>query len=716
MTPGSNPRGTECFATKDPYSAEIDLRTDFVIVEVADKTAAERCRTWKEKGYRVLLAVSLSRCIYPEYLNGSYDDIVHTNEVQTDRQGNPILYGPNLPYIIPTVGYLTFLYRRILPCIDEGIDGVVLTEPEFTQRGGYSEAFRDEWEMFYRKPWQRADESIPLLFKVARLKADIFRKAVYILSSLLKGYASARYAAAKRQGSLSIFVEFRGLSSSLKAGVVSVEGQLISCPYLDGYIIKPSGRFHRSKIIREGKKADRSFAAAYLEYGYLGEFLDSSDRQVWLPQIPREENMSLSQEEYRHYFQQNLVATLLGGKTDNFYFCSNPAAIFNRPVNPISAEYFSELEVCLDALKHIGPSRTTHKGEEDTNSIGLLVGDSAMYQRTYPGKDSYSTAYTEDIELLSSYYGLAMPFLDRGISVRPIPVEQISRTYDYLNDYNVLLLSYEYFKPTDPSLHYTLGEWVRSGGILLYMGTEPNPFDGADEWWKEGRHSYPSPLPHLLETLGISLHKAPSRRRSTEFLTQRPATDFIWEVGDGIVGYIPATPILAAREKDYEDLLVQVLFEAAERKGISFRQKGFFTALRGEYRVVKVLENAEPFTVSGYLVDLFDPTLPVSSEVTLGGGECGFYYDIDAKRDDDIGIIAVGAGVEDYEIHQRGLSFVAKAPPQAVCPCRLFFPHTCEVRINGESIPFTRDKEGKTVYFSFQGATEGVRISAVRKK
>ena len=82
----------------------------------------------------------------------------------------------------------------------------------------------------------------------------------------------------------------------------------------------------------------------------------------------------------------------------------------------------------------------------------------------------------------------------------------------------------------------------------------------------------------------------------------------------------------------------------------------------------------------------------------------------------DVGIIAVGAVVEDYFGDSYGLSFTARLPENLSSVCRLYMPYSCEVKVNGTAVKYTRDSSGQTIFFRFEGAPKGVRITARRSK
>ena len=694
------------------HQTEYSLK-DVTLVSISDKNLRSVIDEHKKKGYQVFVSVSLSRCTYPEYLDGRYDDVSHMDEMQTDENGNTVFYGPNIPYVVPTVSYVHFLFSKLEPLLDKA-DGVVLTEPYFSADAGYSKAFKREWKLEYKTDKDLCDDTVTTRYHTAKLQKIILERAIYILSTLIKTHPSSL----KKNVPTKIYLETGGIISDYRASLIAPIGSITKFTFIDGFITDPTTKLHRKKVIIDGLKTDRSFETALLEYGYFGELTASTDKTLWLPQAQSFSAFRYNADD-KTDFKQDLIAALMSPKIDKTTMTLSPAEDIDGSAGKALLDNDPLYAVCANALEKIRKNRFKWEGSDD-NAIGIVVSDSYLFRKKYPKDENYAVFYGDDIEHSSSFYGLAMPFIDLGINVRPLPAEQICRVYDYLNDYNVLILSYEYFKPENHELHYVLNAWVRSGGVLIFVGNGNDPFNNAEEWWNTGHGSHNSPLSHLLDTLGINkVRSHPARRKNVtgEFMTQRPVTELMYDVGDGIFAYVPTNPIIVARERDYRELLTKTLLTATAKKGIKFKKKDYFSILRGEYRAVKVRADGKPYTVKGTLVDLFDGELDVDTKKVIEPGKCGFFYDIEEKKDDDMSIIAIGAKTSDVDLQLRSISFKAYAQKDAVCPCRLFFPNSCEILVNGERIKNAqRDKSGKTVFFTFQGDPDGVEIIANRIK
>ena len=133
------------FQEIEPWSSEIDLQTDFVMVYGLNESLESRMQQYRERGYKVHLMLGCAWGNYKEYLCGRWDGKEHWDECQTDRNGNPILHGVDTPYMVPTRSFIQYLTEHLCALIDKGITEIYMEEPEFWEAGGYSEAFKKEY-------------------------------------------------------------------------------------------------------------------------------------------------------------------------------------------------------------------------------------------------------------------------------------------------------------------------------------------------------------------------------------------------------------------------------------------------------------------------------------------------------------------------------------------------------------------------------------------
>ena len=130
-----------------------------------------------------------------------------------------------------------------------------------------------------------------------------------------------------------------------------------------------------------------------------------------------------------------------------------------------------------------------------SHGIAVAMSNSLMFQR-FPRHDGY------DDPQLANFYGLALPFVKRGVPVATVHLENLAYP-EALADTKVLLMTYSNMKPQEEASHEALARWVRRGGTLVYCGRDDDPFQGVAEWWNSGDKAFAAPADHLFGLLGI---------------------------------------------------------------------------------------------------------------------------------------------------------------------------------------------------------------------
>ena len=698
------------FSTINPYHEDIDFNTDFVIVDGLDDTTIERIKSWKAQGKKVCLGVGISWGNYSDYLNGKIDDIEHWDEVQTDKDGNYILHGPNVPYIVPTINFIKYIGNKLYTIIDLGIEAIYFQDPVFWAKGGYSEAFKKEWFTHYKEQWIPPHESVEASYKASKLKLAMVKRSIYILGMVVKEYANYT-----KKCNLQIYVKHSGFLNCTQSGEISPLALLSDIHVIDGYMANIDINTIFTKNSDSEADSDFIFGSAFLEYNIMLENVRFDNKDVRFSITPSEEQPFFNGEQKKN-FERSFVAALLN---PNKYFniCSQPISQISKQANKKTTEFMTTLLNCANAVQRM----QTFKADDDIyseNSVGVFISDTAMLQRNYSKNDAYKIAYDNEIENLSALFGITIPLITKGINVNTLLVEHVMSNYEILNDYNVLVLSYEFMKTTSQSFHYALNAWIKSGGVLLYVGNDDDSYKNVNEWWKNSRNPYSSPSEHLFEILSLTNKvKNLQKKNKKSSILQRPVLDSIFDVGKGVVAVYLDTPINIVRDEAYAHTFRKMFFTAISRNNIKFLRKNYFVYNRGPYKVIAGLNNNERYRYykKGLYVDLFDTELSIKKEIDIKNTSYMFLYDLQKKKDDDIGIIAIGATVEDYSAGTNGMSFTAKTPKDATSSCRLFVPFlTCEVKINGDPIKFTRNRESKTIFFKFKSNPKGVNISVSR--
>lgn len=82
--------------------------------------------------------------------------------------------------------------KQIKRVIDAGITDIYLEEPEFWMRGGYSNAFKEEWMNYYGTPWQDQQGSPDVTYLSNKLKYWLYYRALDEIFSYAKEYGKSK--------------------------------------------------------------------------------------------------------------------------------------------------------------------------------------------------------------------------------------------------------------------------------------------------------------------------------------------------------------------------------------------------------------------------------------------------------------------------------------------------------------------------------------------
>ena len=683
----------------------------------------ERVRVWKEKGYVVHLMTGVSWGEYQDYLNGKIDGRSHWDEAQKNKEYDNIIHGTsvNIPYMVPTISYTDFLTNQIRIAVDAGVEAIHLEEPEFWVEGGYSDAFKREWEIYYKEAWKAPHESVDGQYRASKLKAYLYTRCLDRLCCTLKEYAKVKYSR-----DLRFYVPTHSLINYTQWGIVSPESRLIDLHSVDGYIAQIWTGTSRTPNVYEGVRKERTFETAFLEYGIMQELVRGTGRNMWFLHDPIEDNPEYSWKEYQRDYFKIVVASLLHPDISNYEICPWPNRVFNgsypnenaTELEGIPDEYATILLTIMNTLRNMDQKEISW--DNCNTDMGILLADSAMFQRKYPNlnKDEKSLKYDGTLKdsgkdsnfssMLdwSSFYGLALPLLKSGIPIKSVQLDNVRRFPGYLDDYRVLILSYEFMKPEYPDLHSSIAEWVKNGGALIYVGDGSDEFHSVREWWNQGKCDYSNPAEHLFECLGLKSNIEAG----------------VYKVNKGVLGFMKVHPSKCAYSSLYADQLrdiVKIVVGTLEDKPIKMIPTNAFVLHRGPYLIASVMEECvcdTPSEFNGQFVNLFEVSLPVINNIKIKPGEQILLYDI-SKIKESLVLIAASSRIESLNEKDNGFQFVARGPEGVKAVARFY----CEKRpINtlakeyktnkGVTIDFNWDDKSSTVLFEYSNYPDGVVI------
>ncbi len=705
------------FQSSSPLLKNIDSRCDFVMVYGLGDTAAERIKQHKEAGYVIHFMTGIAWGHYTDYLYGEYDGMNHWDEAQQDRYGNLILHGKDVPYMVPTVSFADYLSIKLRAIVDAGAEAIHVEEPEFWDRGGYSPAFRREYELYYREPWKAPHESVDAKYKCGRLKAYLYTRTIDRVSSSLKEYAKVKYGRDIR-----FYVPTHSLVNYTQWKIVSPEGKLSDIPGVDGCIAQVWTGTAREENWFDGEFRERTFETAFLEYGVMQELVKGTGRTMWFLHDPIEDNPIFDWNDYRKNYFCTVAASLLHPKVNKYEICPWPNRVFNNkyPKDAPEAELIpEEYETILNnTFNTLG---TLEGADESAFRVGILVGDCQLYQREYPDccfseakKEEVGTVLRDDNELIErfknelfreadnrelmlkfmssnafpAFYSLALPLLKYGIPVRPVLLDNIRRYVGYLNDYDMLLMSYEYMKPDYPDINNALASWVREGGQLIYAGDGKDPFNEISSWWTG---KFKNPAEHLFSLLGVPFEENRG----------------IYACGEGTVSFIKENPCIFSFSKENADILRDIFLESAGRKGHAPEFCNNLIIERGKYIIAAVMDesiNDEPLVFTGLFADMFSSDFEITEEKVLHPGDKAMLQDLNKVKDYEI----VGTSVRVNEVTAKADKVIIRTEGSEMrtANIRIRLPFApIKATVDGKEAAINYDSKSRTALITFRNVT-----------
>ena len=679
------------FQTGGTWSPRVNLDADVAMVYGIGPNLPSRIETWRQRGYTIHVMTGVAWGQYQDYLDGGFDGARHWDEAQMDREGKLILHGGNqsIPYMSPGAAYGRYLTVGVKRALDAGAQAIHLEEPEFWAAAGFEENFKREWKAFYGEDWLAPDSTPDAQYRTSKLKYFLYRRALAQIFDFVRDYGR------EHGRTIRCYVPTHSLINYAHWRIVSPESSLMDVG-ADGYIAQVWTGTARTPNIYEGRRKERTFETAFLEYGAMQNLVRASNRRVWYLNDPIEDDPNHSWDDYRRNWESTLTASLLQPAVWRYEIMPWPDRVFtgkypvkdlplDRPVDeaekaptgtglggvlkprsgvervPIPKPYETELQAVIHALGEMKQPEWQWE-RAGTRGVGVLVSDTMMFQRAGPSPSDPN---------LSSFYGLAMPLVKRGLPVEPVQIESAT-VPGFLKSWRLLLLTYEGQKPPSPEFHKALAQWVREGGALLVVDDDSDPYCAVREWWNTPPMSFRTPRQQLFTLLGLA----------EEAVGLHP-------IGRGVVLREAASPAKLAWRADGADRVRTLARQAAAAIRLEWSETNALVLRRGPYLIASGLDeslpDAKPFTLRGHFIDLFDAGLPLLSEATLIPGRRMLLFDVDAPHASEPGVIAAACRIRDERTEGSTLRFTAEGIADTQATVRIRAPRVpAEVTIGRE--------------------------------
>ncbi|GAB3933347.1 hypothetical protein [Mucilaginibacter myungsuensis] len=689
------------FQTGAPWSPAIDVRSDVAIVygtnDRRDMTFEQRVQSWRDHGYQTAFMTGIAWGSYSDFFTGKWDGKNHLDLAQVERNGKPIMHGVNVPYVVPTESFIKYMQEGVMKrVIDVGIKEIFLEEPEFWMRGGYSEAFKEEWQKFYGFAWKPQHESAENTYLSSKLKYQLYYRCIKEVSEYAKAYAKSKGTEVK------VYIPTHSLVNYSSWQIVSPEASLASLPSIDGYIAQVWTGTSREPTYFNGQRKERVFENAFLEYGSMVSMTAPTKRKLFFLTDPIED-AHRDWADYKRNYQATFTAKLLYPMVANYEVMPWPERIYTgkyKLANTDSSVYIpkfysTQMQVMVNSLNDIPASPNKVTG---VNGIGVLMGNSLMFQR-FPTHNGF-----EDPQF-SIFYGQTLPLVKRGIPVQTVHMENLGYAAT-LKDIKVLVVSYSNMKPHAAEVHDQLAAWVKKGGVLIYAGKDDDPYQSVYEWWNTKGNTFKAPSQHLFKALGIDQDAKAGK----------------YKVGAGAVHVMRDNPkdfaMQAGKDANYLNTIKQA-YEIDGKAGKLIIKNNLYLE-RGPYDIVAVLnenEDTKPYVVKGPVIDLFDPELPVLAEKIVNPGEQAYLYNV--KRAPNKGkpqVLATAARIYEESVSGKQYNFTAKSPANTINAMRILLPAQAKsIKLTDSKgadveVKSTWDASSNTLFLGFDNNPDGVKV------
>ena len=674
------------FQTNAGYDPRIAIAADATIVHRHGGPFAGELESWQRKGFSVGRMFFADSDAANAYWTGQWDGTPYPQDVERNQAGEVVKCAGVRPYMLPTDGWIRYLEEMTDASLEAGAGAILPEEPLAHVFTGYEESFRELWRQRYSRSWQPQHESDEARYLTAQLKNELYLKLERRLAERTGAFAGRDVA---------FVLPIHSLYSNIAAQLVAPLGTSTNLPGIDGYIGQIWTGPVNWALGHYGSPRKSFFASAYVLYDYFTQLTVASDKKLWLLVDPVEDDPDHTWGEFARWYKDCVAAMLLMDEVDSYEIMPWPDRIFlpghsTGGGTPAPEEYRVTILAVTQALQEmpLGGRRFLNIWPAGMSAaadagIAVAIADTLMWQR-------------QKHPMLQGVYSLFLPLLERGMPVSSFVMERAHEAA-YLSRFDVIVLSYESFKPADPAMHACLVDWVRQGGVLVVLGGHGDALDACtDFWWH--RHNCDSALEALLSELGGTASQ-----------------EGLWPVGDGWVLRNPISPAQFAQPSVAEQMYLPLIHQAVSKVGKGrLHESGSFCMQRGPF----VIAHAETkgLRLTGRLVDVFDPELGVIDGVELPPGTSGLYRDVASLMNaTESAVLHTTHRLVASDRSDGVLRLTLRGPAGTPGVARVFVPNGASPRVTatnaqGDTVRVSCRMDKDTVLLTFPNDPDGVTI------
>jgi len=684
------------FQTNIPYDERIALPVDGVILHrhgAKPEDISQALKSWQEKGFitqRMFFADSDAGWVY---CKGGFDGKEHPEDIELDQAGNQVLCGGDRPYMVPTKSWIEYLKTQAKFGMDAGAQAILPEEPLAHKFTGYEESFKKIYEEEYGIKWRPPHESPDAYFKTCRLKNKLYIS----LEQELQKYCR-EYTATKNRG-VDFLIPIHSMYSNLSASLVAPLGTSLSISGHRGYI----GQIWTGPVLwsldNYSDKEMTFFEASYMLYDYFVNMVLDTELKLYLLTDPVEDHPGRSWPDYEKWFKECVAAELLFGEIDTYEVMPWPDRIFlpgyqTGGGTPGPAPYRTIIMSVLTALQDMPKVKNAIQG--GTHGIGMLIGDTAMWQHGN-GK------------VMDPFLSLLAPLLRQGIPVSSVPVERVHDSL-YMKRFQVLILSYDGWKPEKEQYHEDLARWVNAGGMLVIFDGKDS-FDDLDMFWK--KQGFPNPQAHLLKRLGVEYEKIKIKN------TKEIIPWFSKACGDGHVIVCRLSPETLAKDPMKKEAYVRLLKDLVKNYlGQEMMTPGYLSIRRGNFLIAHGF--SEKKNINGRFIDIFSSDLRILKDPVMEQNSSMILYDIsEMLRSKTPRVLYSTYRLMGKKEEARETAFLIQGPTGVEGKARIFTAGREAEKIvgmtrDGKNIPIATtwdNEQTMLIGFPYEAQGEGIKIT-----
>jgi hypothetical protein len=677
------------FQTNSGYDPRIALGVDGVIVHLHGTNRWKKAiASWQQKGYRTGRMFFADSDAGNVFWKGKWNGKEYPQDVERRADGQVVKCANVRPYMLPTEDWIRYLEEMTQHSLETGAGAILPEEPLAHVHTGYEESFKTLWQQRYDRPWEAENQSHEARFLTGQLKAELYNQLEHRLLQLTRNYSR------QHNKSVSFVVPIHSLYSNIAAQLTTPLGISGQMGPIDGYI----GQIWTGPVnwaLGNYDSPQKSFfSSAFVLYDYFTQLTVANDKTLWLLIDPVEDNPHHTWSEFAEWYQHCAVAMLLMREVDRYEVMPWPDRIFlpghaTGGKTPAPEEFRTRCLSVTQVLQDIPRGGTwlddtgrSVRSSEKPN-IGIAVADTFMWEKNPPPK-------------LQGIYGLMLPLVEQGIPVSSMILERAVER-DYMKRFQIIVVSFEEWKPQHESLNLALVEWVRQGGTLLVLGQDGDELDRCKNfWWHQVGFS--SPLAHLLKNL------------------ERPhANDLSWRLGKGYVYRKSISPRdFSEPQKSHQEYLPLLETAVKQSTGKSLQTPGYFCMRRGPFLIAH--SRSQPVQITGRYLDVFDPELAIREGVFLSAGESGIYRNVyPLYKENEPSLLHCTHRLVWEKKENQTLRFLVRGPAETPGVARIFIGLLKRPRITGQTrqgqnVPITTRTDDLTMLLQWPNDPVGITI------